>query len=282
MNEITRFLDEYLRRTCRLTIDPVEANALLSKAGILHDSKDRPGKPLRDKLRNGELPHAYQVAGKGSNWIIPLSNKTQSFYSNSQLTTQKIATTKVIPQSISKNKDIQTALMDEMNFRSARSIDGLVPNDSGIYCIRVSDIAKLPKPFNDLLGERQHNVFYIGIATDSLLTRFLNQELRAKGHGTFFRSIGALLGFRPQKGSLSGKVNKRNCKFVKEDQEKIINWINETLTVNWITVKGNLETIETELIAKYTPLINLSKNPARLQLLSDLRKECIDIANAID
>jgi hypothetical protein len=133
-----------------------------------------------------------------------------------------------------------------------------------------------------LLGERQHNVFYIGIATDSLLTRFLNQELRAKGHGTFFRSIGALLGFRPQKGSLSGKVNKRNCKFVKEDQEKIINWINETLTVNWITVKGNLETIETELIAKYTPLINLSKNPARLQLLSDLRKECIDIANAID
>ena len=35
--------------------------------------------------------------------------------------------------------------------------------------------------------------------------RMLKQELRSKGHGTFFRSIGAVLGFRPDKGSLNIK-----------------------------------------------------------------------------
>ena len=50
-----------------------EANALLDKAGLLKDNPQRPGLPLRNKLRKGELPYAYQVAGKGSEWVIPLS-----------------------------------------------------------------------------------------------------------------------------------------------------------------------------------------------------------------
>jgi hypothetical protein len=82
MNTITRFLDDYLTRTGRKSIDPVEANALLAKAGILRDSKDRPGKPLRDLLRKGQLPHAFQSGGKGSSWTIPLSSKGRSTVSN--------------------------------------------------------------------------------------------------------------------------------------------------------------------------------------------------------
>ena len=73
MNEITNFLDDYLRKTGKESIGAVEANTLLDKAGILKDNPQRPGLPLRNKLRNGELPHAYQKAGKGSEWIIPLS-----------------------------------------------------------------------------------------------------------------------------------------------------------------------------------------------------------------
>ena len=73
MNTISNFLDEYLRKTGRESIGAVEANALLDKAGILKDNPQRPGLPLRNKLRKGELPYAYQVAGKGSEWIIPLS-----------------------------------------------------------------------------------------------------------------------------------------------------------------------------------------------------------------
>ena len=70
---ISQFLDEYLQKAGRESIGAVEANALLDKAGILRDNPQRPGLPLRNKLRKGELPYAYQVAGKGSEWVIPLS-----------------------------------------------------------------------------------------------------------------------------------------------------------------------------------------------------------------
>lgn len=73
MDKIVNFLDEYLRKTGRESIGAVEANALLDKAGLLKDNPQRPGLPLRNKLRKGELPYAYQVAGKGSEWVIPLS-----------------------------------------------------------------------------------------------------------------------------------------------------------------------------------------------------------------
>lgn len=73
MNAISNFLDEYLQKIGRESIGAVEANALLDKAGILKDNPQRPGLPLRNKLRKGELPYAYQVAGKGSEWVIPLS-----------------------------------------------------------------------------------------------------------------------------------------------------------------------------------------------------------------
>ena len=65
MSAITKFIDGYLTKSGRADIDPVEANDLLAKAGILKDSKDRPGKPLRDLLRKGQLPHAFQAGGKG-------------------------------------------------------------------------------------------------------------------------------------------------------------------------------------------------------------------------
>ena len=82
MYSIIKFLDDFLTQTDRQTISPVQANALLTKAGLLRDSKDRPGKPLRDLLRKGKLPHAFQSGGKGSSWIIPHSSKGKSSVSN--------------------------------------------------------------------------------------------------------------------------------------------------------------------------------------------------------
>lgn len=104
MHRITKFLDDYLTKSGRADIGPVEANALLAKAGILRDSKDRPGKPLRDLLRKGKLPHAYQPDGKGSNWVIPHSNKGQSFFSNyTSVKQQKKSTKKVHKRHADKN-----------------------------------------------------------------------------------------------------------------------------------------------------------------------------------
>jgi len=171
--------------------------------------------------------------------------------------------------------------MKEKNFRSAATIDEIVPNVSGLYCIRIIDKNKLPKPFNILLADRGHNIIYIGIASTSLKSRFLNQELRANGHGTFFRSIGAVLGYKPPKGSLLGKANKRNYKFSLADETKIIEWINKNLLVNWIELEKQCETIETALLYKYRPLLNLAKNPSALFQLTELRATCVSIANSI-
>lgn len=223
---IINYLDTYLTRTGRPSIDPVEANAVLAKAGLLSDSKDRPGKPLRNLLRDGQLPHAFQSGGKGSSWTIPHSSKQTSKITS----TVSVATIIEKPKQVIKTAQVSSAdasqldkiLMNEKNFKSAGSIDNLVPQNSGLYCIRISDINKLPKPFNTFLADRQHNIIYIGIATESLNKRFLNQELRANGHGTFFRSIGAVLGHRPPKGSLKTKANKRNYKFSPTDEQKII------------------------------------------------------------
>lgn len=79
---IISHLDKYLLQTGQQSIGPVEANAILAKAGLLKDSDLRKGKPLRDILRTGKIPHAYQAGGKGSEWTIPNSSKGKAATSN--------------------------------------------------------------------------------------------------------------------------------------------------------------------------------------------------------
>lgn len=166
----------------------------------------------------------------------------------------------------------------EKNFKRASVIDNIVPNSSGIYCIRVKEYSVLPTPFDKILEEKNHSIIYIGIATQSLNDRLLNNELRAKGHGTFFRSIGAVLGYLPVEGSLSNKVNKINYKFSLEIQNRIIAWINNNLLVNWIELEENLNQIESSLIQQYCPLLNIKHNPIVNKEFADLRKKCIKTA----
>lgn len=94
IESIIKYLDNYLTRTGRLNISPVEANGILARAGLLGDSKDRPGKPIRELCRAGKLPHAFQAGGKGSSWIIPHSNKPTAgtlTYSTSIRSAKKIS-----------------------------------------------------------------------------------------------------------------------------------------------------------------------------------------------
>ncbi len=175
--------------------------------------------------------------------------------------------------------ELEELLMNEPSFKSAKTIDLNVPKVPGLYCIKIKNMDALLAPFNTELKNRKHNIIYIGIATKSLNKRMLNQELRANGHGTFFRSLGAVLGYQPPFNSLAGKKNKRNYKFSDSDETKIINWINENLLINWIEQNSNLEEIETALIFKYKPLLNIAKNLVAMRELSRLRKMCVEVAN---
>ena len=239
------------------------------------------------KKKDSSEIQAFQIHGRTRNYVniferngstVSLIGQTNNINRTKIIkpTKKAIENTKLILSTDLEN--IEAELIAEKSFTSAKKIDNLIPNITGIYCIKILYSNNLPEPFNTILSDRKHNIVYIGIATECLKKR-LNQELRAKGHGTFFRSLGAILGYRPLKGSLITKKNKRNYKFQPNEQKEIIEWINNNLVVNWVELNNNFETIETELIEKNKPLMNISKNPVALELLSNLRKECVEIAN---
>ena len=172
-------------------------------------------------------------------------------------------------------------LFNLANFKSASIIDNNVPDNPGLYCLKIKDTSSLPSEFQKAIKSQNHPFIYIGIATKSLRKRMLHQELRAKGHGTFFRSLGAALGYLPPFNSLQFKKNKRNYQFSDNDERDIISWINKNIEVNWVMHNSEIYDIEFQLIKKYKPILNLDKNPEKLHVLSVLRKKCVDFANGI-
>jgi len=209
-----------------------------------------------------------------SNGIISLKSST-GFVSKKTIVKKKHVAVNAITADSNLLKKI---LINEKNFKTITSCEHNIPDTPGIYCIRIKEPKKLDAVFSSILLERSHTIMYIGIATKSLQKRFLKQELRAKGHGTFFRSLGAILGFVPEEGSLVGKRNQNNYKFSSQNEQNIIQWINENLTINWVSITDHLNSIENELITQYLPLLNIASNPAALNEVKQLRHKCKAIA----
>lgn len=106
INQIVAYLDNYLVKTNRKTIEPVEANEILERAGLLKDSEDRPGKPLRELLRKGLLPHAFQLGGKGTGWTIPHSNTKTQKTINSNVVSKQSQNIKEVDIKVNNNDNI--------------------------------------------------------------------------------------------------------------------------------------------------------------------------------
>ncbi len=73
VEKIIKAIDEFLERKHQKTTTPIEINPYLEAKGLLNDSLSRPGLPIRKILRDGKIPHAYQI---GVNWQIPHTGKT--------------------------------------------------------------------------------------------------------------------------------------------------------------------------------------------------------------
>lgn len=152
---------------------------------------------------------------------------------------------------------------------------------SGLYSIYVDRADALPSPFSVELKRRSTCLMYLGIARRSLLKRLIQQDLRHQSPSTFFRGIGAVLGYRPPIGSLRGMANQRNYKFSQGDTGEIIHWIDDHLLVSWYECEAtSLSKIERCLIRHLIPLMNSTHNPARSEVLASLRKECREIATS--
>lgn len=152
-----------------------------------------------------------------------------------------------------------------------------IPDQPGIYCIKIRKGVYFPKDYGKI---REDGIIYIGKAEKSLHKRLWDQELNHNGHATFFRSIGAMLGKRPPKGSLYGS-DSRNYEFNFMDTEYIRKWMRQSLFVNFITLpKDRIKLNESKLIEKYCPLVNIKKNPKKSESIIAARKECVDIAQS--
>lgn len=162
------------------------------------------------------------------------------------------------------------------DFKSVSSLSSdAIPNEAGIYCIKLRERFTLPSKFGKI---REDRIIYIGKASTSLRKRLWEEELNHKRAATFFRSIGAMLDYLPPKGSLYGKKT-RNYKFSLEDTDKIQKWMKQSLRVNFIKVENSeIDNIEDSLIKKYTPLVNISKNPNASEELKIARQHCVDYA----
>ncbi len=99
-------------------------------------------------------------------------------------------------------------MIDELLKRKCRAkeANGKVPDTPGYYAIFV-DGEHLPdrlQKYKKCVVHRS-GLLYIGIATKSLHNRLVRQELQCRGAATFFRSLGAILGYRPKRSSLQPK-----------------------------------------------------------------------------
>lgn len=171
-------------------------------------------------------------------------------------------------------EQIAKRLLEGASRCSAREAKQQVPDSPGFYAIFVDEANALRPPFAKILSNRQTKLIYVGIATRSLLTRLVKQDLHHRRSSTFFRSLGAVLDYKPPAASLLG----RNYKFSKPDTGAIIQWIDEHISVRWVCAKPATKKAETEAIGNLRPLFNITHNPAALPELKTLREECRALA----
>ena len=169
------------------------------------------------------------------------------------------------------SNDVENKLINGPFVAVSSMNDSSVPGVPGLYCIKLRKGVVLPSRYGKV---RDDGIIYIGQAGD-LKERLWDKELNHTSAATFFRGVGAMLGYLPPKGSLVGKKNQNNYKFSPEDTERIRQWMQASLLVNYIRVeKDELDTIERNLIKKYCPIFNNKHNPQKNSALEEDRARC--------
>lgn len=305
---INESVSEYFQK--KPACNSVTANDLIRNVPKMQKTFDKEGKRLRNLLRElrdkgsimEDIP-SIQMGGSGQNTLwsfvrtchssqqqitsIPKYKITNSTSLKGILNSflQKIGKS---PSSLTKTEHTTIASEDETSLLCSDNFIeiGELPQkrnlkEPGLYCIKLKEGATLPSPYNDFV--KHHRIIYIGQAStnSSLYKRFWKQELNAQGHGTFFRSIGATLGFLPPSNSLE---KGRNYKFSNVDEENIKEWLQNNTIVNCITCNDQnlIDKKEEELIKTYKPLLNISHNPEKLEILSKAREHCVNVARGLE
>lgn len=242
-----------------------EIASRVKQRGTYFRKKDgQPAQGSQIRRRVLRLPHLFEIDGK------LVSKRGAVVRQVSSAAPRTTPATLAIPQ-----QDL--VKLTELSFISVARYEDDVPALPGVYAIQVADTSVLPPLFAQVLADRGHRLLYIGQASISLESR-LGNELRARGAGTFFRSLGAILGYVPRAGSLIDCANQDNFRFEPDDRRSIVAWLNRHVEVAWAVEMGDLDELERGLIADHRPLLNLKDNPSALPEVVEARDRCKAIA----
>ncbi|WP_309752249.1 GIY-YIG nuclease family protein [Novosphingobium sp.] len=156
------------------------------------------------------------------------------------------------------------------NAVAVRKVEAHLPHEPGKYAFFVENVSRLPEQFMREATTRPiPRLLYIGKADVSLVQRVWLEECQHRSPGTFFRSVGAMLGYKSPKGG-------RNYEFSPGDKMRVIEWIADNLRVTWHAevLKQSHRIGEQALINQFLPLLNLQGNPRKFSELSRLRAAC--------
>ena len=185
---------------------------------------------------------------------------------------------KIVAQ-ITESKEHQKNIEDEFRLfmPTINSIND-IPNSPGNYIVCLKKGCGLPKN-SEVYQTKKFNgyeVIYTGIAGKSLRNRDYKQHFTGNaGSSTLRKSIGSIMGLKKiprDSNPANGKT-----KFTEHDEDKLSIWMQENLLLYF--KKNPLpKNLEDELIKKFNPPLNLSKNKNRINAefrkkLSELRSE---------
>ena len=242
--------------------------ALPSDKRIVASAYERhKGSPLNGAEKS-VINHIYDLAGSSIGKSTPRPD----------VTPKATKTVAAVPKAVKGLAAAEKNLL-QGEFVSVGALSGdMVPDVPGLYCIKLRKGVCLPAKYGKV---REDGVIYIGQASTSLRQRFWKQELNHIGPATFFRSIGAMLGYLPPKGSLVGKKNQTNFKFSPDDTEAIRQWMRNSLTANFITFSiETMDDVEKKLIDTYRPLVNYTHNPDYSRELETVKDKCREYARS--
>jgi hypothetical protein len=250
-----------MRKTTFTKSEYSELKKLIS-IKVLADRSEQ--KRIRDKIRKTGFHYSDFSSKKGYN-----VSDLEELVRNKQIkiidglkpkTKTKPSTYKSVKNVNNPQSKFNLSSLDKMTFRNFNELSESTLSKTGLYFIKLKNGAKLPTRYQTILDQRSHRIIYIGKAQGQSLNDRLRQEIYHTSPGTFFRSIGAVLNYKPIPGHLKGKSNQKNYKFSPTDTNSITNWLLKNTEFVIKEVQGDFS-IEDELIRNYHPLLNDKNNP---------------------
>ncbi len=274
---INRFLQEKLQKAKRYEVGAVEAASWLDQAGLLSDSKDRPGRELRRILRKN-LIHGQEQLPNGR-WTIRLVQPETKLHH-----TFESAGVSGRWNELDSSADISTVLSSFRNPTTVTNRDkaiqenSCIPRSSGLYAWYLRNLPEVV-PVDGCTQFQDYYLMYVGISPfkeggsgnlrQRIQTHFGKNESNNASRSTLRLSLGCLL-----TEFLNINLQHVDDRIHFNEGEKLLNeWMAKNALVVW-EVYSCPWAIESKIIENLSLPLNLKHNTQHefYDHLSNLRK----------